>query len=108
MLEEFCEHHLLHWLEALSLLGCVSGAIEALQLVQGFLKVNILEPLRITHQSHDTNIGSLVARDEGSVAAVRLRARRPRILPRHQHIVHTYVLNRRPLRPAGLPSSSSC
>ncbi|KAI0658919.1 hypothetical protein C8Q70DRAFT_1068529, partial [Cubamyces menziesii] len=42
-LEEFCECHLLHWLEALSLLGCVDGAVEALQSVQTCLKASILK-----------------------------------------------------------------
>ncbi|CDO75780.1 hypothetical protein BN946_scf184792.g2 [Trametes cinnabarina] len=37
-LEEFCQAHLLHWLEALSLKGCLDVAIEALQSAQIFLK----------------------------------------------------------------------
>lgn len=48
MLEAFCKSHLLHWLEALSLLGCVDGAVEALQSVQTFLKASITHPFR-TH-----------------------------------------------------------
>ncbi|KAJ8473585.1 hypothetical protein ONZ51_g7772 [Trametes cubensis] len=42
-LEEFCKCHILHWLEALSLLGCVDGAVEDLQLVQTFLKASIFQ-----------------------------------------------------------------
>ncbi|OSC98362.1 WD40 repeat-like protein [Trametes coccinea BRFM310] len=37
-LEEFCDTHLLHWLETLSLLGCVEIAIEGLRTTQRFLK----------------------------------------------------------------------
>ncbi|KAJ8455028.1 hypothetical protein ONZ51_g12681 [Trametes cubensis] len=42
-LEEFCTCHILHWLEALSLLGCVDSAVEDLQLVQTCLKASIFE-----------------------------------------------------------------
>ncbi|KAI0653827.1 hypothetical protein C8Q70DRAFT_1142852, partial [Cubamyces menziesii] len=37
-LEEFCTSHLLHWLEVLSLLGCIDGVVEALQSAQACLK----------------------------------------------------------------------
>ncbi|KAI9066894.1 WD40 repeat-like protein [Trametes sanguinea] len=37
-LEDFCNTHLLHWLEVLSLLGCVDGAVEALRSTQLYLK----------------------------------------------------------------------
>ncbi|KAI9057827.1 WD40 repeat-like protein [Trametes sanguinea] len=37
-LEEFCTAHLLHWLEVLSLLGCVEIAIEGLRTTQVLLK----------------------------------------------------------------------
>ncbi|OSD01860.1 hypothetical protein PYCCODRAFT_1435873 [Trametes coccinea BRFM310] len=37
-LEKFCKSHLLHWLEALSLMGCVDVAVDALQAAQHFLK----------------------------------------------------------------------
>ncbi|KAJ8462319.1 hypothetical protein ONZ51_g10978 [Trametes cubensis] len=40
-LEEFCTSHLLHWLEVLSLLGCIDGVVEALQSVQACLKANV-------------------------------------------------------------------
>ncbi|CDO75023.1 hypothetical protein BN946_scf185026.g1 [Trametes cinnabarina] len=43
-LEEFSKSRLLYWLEALSLLGCVDGSIEALQSVQVFLKVPHSQP----------------------------------------------------------------
>ncbi|OSD05365.1 WD40 repeat-like protein [Trametes coccinea BRFM310] len=36
---EFCDAHLLHWLEALSLIGCVDMAVEALHSAQLLLKV---------------------------------------------------------------------
>ena len=39
-LEEFCVSHLLHWLEVLSLLGCVDTAVEALQSVQAYLEAS--------------------------------------------------------------------
>ncbi|KAI0325119.1 WD40 repeat-like protein [Cubamyces sp. BRFM 1775] len=48
MLEEFCKAHLLHWLEALSLMGCVDGAVDALQSVQVFLKALKGHSLRAT------------------------------------------------------------
>ncbi|KAI0325116.1 hypothetical protein GY45DRAFT_1438618 [Cubamyces sp. BRFM 1775] len=48
MLEGFCEAHLLHWLEALSLLGCVDGAVDALQSVQVFLNALKGRSLRAT------------------------------------------------------------
>ncbi|KAI9059850.1 WD40 repeat-like protein [Trametes sanguinea] len=37
-LKEFCIKHLIHWLEATSLLGCVDGAAEALRCTQLYLK----------------------------------------------------------------------
>ncbi|KAI9057822.1 WD40 repeat-like protein [Trametes sanguinea] len=40
-LEEFCNTRLLYWLEALSLLGCVEIAVEALRSTQLLLKVHI-------------------------------------------------------------------
>ncbi|CDO69929.1 hypothetical protein BN946_scf184836.g3 [Trametes cinnabarina] len=70
-LEEFSKSRLLYWLEALSLLGCVDGAIEALQSVQIFLKASPSQPsnelsdtyaiLRLQSQSpRDTKVSSLL------------------------------------------------
>ncbi|CDO69809.1 hypothetical protein BN946_scf184803.g7 [Trametes cinnabarina] len=46
-LEDFCDRHLLHWLEALSLLGCVDVAVEALQSTPLFLKSQVLRPSNV-------------------------------------------------------------
>ncbi|CDO75279.1 hypothetical protein BN946_scf184497.g10 [Trametes cinnabarina] len=50
-LENFCHCHLLHWLEALSLLGCVDVALNALQSAQHYLK---------EHASPTTDIPALL------------------------------------------------
>ncbi|KAI9059856.1 WD40 repeat-like protein, partial [Trametes sanguinea] len=41
-LEKFCNTHLIHWLEILSLLGCMDGAIESLRSTQLYLKATAL------------------------------------------------------------------
>ncbi|CDO72551.1 hypothetical protein BN946_scf184983.g34 [Trametes cinnabarina] len=46
-LEDFCKTHLLHWLEALSLMGCVKDAVDALQVAQVFLKASSLNMLSL-------------------------------------------------------------
>ncbi|KAJ2967773.1 hypothetical protein NUW54_g13411 [Trametes sanguinea] len=51
LLESFSNDHLLDWIEALSLLGCVHMAIEALQSAQQLLKVSkcmSIEPFHVT------------------------------------------------------------
>ncbi|KAI0323708.1 hypothetical protein GY45DRAFT_1341260 [Cubamyces sp. BRFM 1775] len=52
-LEEFCKFRLLHWLEALSLLGCVDGAVDALQSVQAFLKTQSLRATDVPSLLYD-------------------------------------------------------
>ncbi|KAI9059864.1 WD40 repeat-like protein [Trametes sanguinea] len=52
-LHAFCDDHLLDWLEALSLLGCVDVAIEALQSVQRHLQVLPLPPTDIPALLYD-------------------------------------------------------
>ncbi|KAI9069187.1 WD40 repeat-like protein, partial [Trametes sanguinea] len=52
-LEDFCNAHLLHWLEVLSLLGCVNGAVEALQSTQVFLNSIALRETEATALLYD-------------------------------------------------------
>ncbi|KAI9057963.1 WD40 repeat-like protein [Trametes sanguinea] len=52
-LEDFCDHHLLHWLEALSLLGCVEVAMDALQSAQLYLKQHSTPLTRIPALLYD-------------------------------------------------------
>ncbi|KAI0329382.1 hypothetical protein GY45DRAFT_1337561 [Cubamyces sp. BRFM 1775] len=67
-LEEFCKFRLLHWLEVLSLLGCVDGAVMALQSVQAFL--NLLIRLRtLTPSLRATDVPSLLYDCERAVRA---------------------------------------
>jgi hypothetical protein len=41
-LEEFCNNHLLHWVEVCGLLGDTQGALVALKIVDHFLPVCLL------------------------------------------------------------------
>ncbi|KAJ8457111.1 hypothetical protein ONZ51_g11723 [Trametes cubensis] len=59
-LEEFCKCHLLHWLEALSILGCVEGAVEALQTVQTYLKASYPTVHLQSQSLRETDILSLL------------------------------------------------
>ncbi|KAI0329373.1 hypothetical protein GY45DRAFT_1371671 [Cubamyces sp. BRFM 1775] len=52
-LEEFCKFRLLHWLEALSLLGCVDDAVDALQSVQAFLNTQSLRATDVPSLLYD-------------------------------------------------------
>ncbi|OSC97141.1 WD40 repeat-like protein [Trametes coccinea BRFM310] len=52
-LEDFCKGHLHHWLEVLSLLGCVNGAVEALRSTQLFLRSVALRETEATALLYD-------------------------------------------------------
>ncbi|KAI9069913.1 hypothetical protein FKP32DRAFT_1529157, partial [Trametes sanguinea] len=52
-LQSFCDNHLLDWLEALSLLGCVHVAVAALQSAQQLLKKLPLPPTNIVASLYD-------------------------------------------------------
>ncbi|KAI9069181.1 hypothetical protein FKP32DRAFT_84827 [Trametes sanguinea] len=52
-LKEFCNTHLLHWLEALSLLGCVDGAAEALRCTQLYLEQRCPEATEVLSLLYD-------------------------------------------------------
>ncbi|OSC96751.1 WD40 repeat-like protein [Trametes coccinea BRFM310] len=52
-LEDFCNAHLLHWLEALSLLGCVEMALDALRSAQLYLKQHSSPATRIPELLYD-------------------------------------------------------
>ncbi|KAI9065760.1 WD40 repeat-like protein [Trametes sanguinea] len=52
-LEQFCSTHLIHWLEILSLLGCVDGVVEALRSTQLYLKSVCLRTTEATALLYD-------------------------------------------------------
>ncbi|KAI9056723.1 hypothetical protein FKP32DRAFT_1431815 [Trametes sanguinea] len=52
-LQSFCDNHLLDWLEALSLMGCVHVAVAALQSAQQLLKKLPLPPTNVVALLYD-------------------------------------------------------
>ncbi|KAI9065755.1 WD40 repeat-like protein [Trametes sanguinea] len=52
-LKAFCNTHLLHWLEALSLMGCVDGTAEALRSTQLYLKQRCPEATEVLSLVYD-------------------------------------------------------
>ncbi|KAJ3003036.1 hypothetical protein NUW54_g5515 [Trametes sanguinea] len=90
-LQVLCDDHLLDWLEALSLLGCMDVAIAALQSAQQLLKVStttcpfLVTPCKDLTVFGCTEVVSPTYRYPDTV--VQLRAHRPRILCRHPHVL---------------------
>ncbi|KAJ2984593.1 hypothetical protein NUW54_g10454 [Trametes sanguinea] len=110
-LQVFCDDHLLDWLEALSLLGCMDVAIAALQSAQQLLKVStttcpfLVTPCKDLTVFGCTEVVSPTYRYPDTV--VRLRAHRPRILCRHPHVLLRSSQGHDHVRPATLGTPST-
>ncbi|KAJ8456948.1 hypothetical protein ONZ51_g11817 [Trametes cubensis] len=89
-LKNFCTSHLLYWLEVLSFLGCIDGALEALQSSQS------LRPTDVPSLLHDCERAVRAFYPVISTSAIHMYSTLALFAPRGSHIRRLAAVDARP------------